>query len=182
MVLTGASLAAYQPLIQAKAKVANQEHCPIGDLLGPPPDVVLIGDAGLNFDYEALNHCFRLLLDGLPLLAMGCNRYFRDDGGLNLDLGPFVAALEYAAELEAIILGKPASEFFLAAVNSLELPPQDVVMVGDDAEMDVRGALAAGLRGVLVRTGKYRHGDEAKVEPLGGRVFDDIDAVVDYIL
>ncbi|MCC8997995.1 MAG: HAD hydrolase-like protein, partial [Candidatus Contendobacter sp.] len=57
-----------------------------------------------------------------------------------------------------------------------------VVMVGDDAEMDVYGALAAGLRGILVRTGKYRPGDEAKVEPHGGRVFDDLDAVVDYIL
>ena len=55
-------------------------------------------------------------------------------------------------------------------------------MVGDDAEMDVHGALAAGLRGILVRTGKYRPGDEAKVEPHGGRVFDDLDAVVDYIL
>ena len=30
-------LAAYQPLIQSKAKVAYQEHCPIGELLGPPP-------------------------------------------------------------------------------------------------------------------------------------------------
>jgi hypothetical protein len=40
----------------------------------------------------------------------------------------------------------------------------------------------AGLRGVLVRTGKYRHGDEVRVEPQGGRVFDDLDAVVDYIL
>ena len=120
------------------------------DLLGPPPDVVLIGDAGPGFDYQALNQCFRLLLEGLPLLAMGCNRYFRDSSGLNLDVGSFVTALEYAAELEAVILGKPASVFFLAAVNSLELPPQDVVMVGDDAEMDVCGALAAGLRGALV--------------------------------
>jgi HAD superfamily hydrolase (TIGR01458 family) len=152
------------------------------DLLGPSPDAVLLGDAGPAFSYDALNQCFRLLLDGLPLLAMGSNRYFRDDGGLNLDIGPFMAALEYAAELEAVVLGKPASGFFLAAVNSLDLPPQDVVMVGDDAEMDVRGALAAGLRGVLVRTGKYRPGDEAKVEPHGGRVFDDLDAVVDYIL
>lgn len=152
------------------------------DLLGPPPGAVLLGDAGSAFDYEALNRCFRLLLDGMPLLAMGSNRYFRDDGGLSLDIGPFVAALEYAAELEAVVLGKPASDFFLAAVDSLELPPQDVIMIGDDAEMDVRGALAAGLRGVLVRTGKYRSGDEAKVEPHGGRVFDDLDAVVDYIL
>lgn len=152
------------------------------DLLGPPPDAVLLGDAGPAFSYDALNQCFRLLLDGLPLLAMGSNRYFRDESGLNLDIGPFMAALEYAAELEAVVLGKPAVEFFLAAVGSLGLPPQDVVMIGDDAEMDVRGALAAGLRGALVRTGKYRAGDETKVEPQGGRVFDDLDAVVDYIL
>jgi ribonucleotide monophosphatase NagD (HAD superfamily) len=55
-------------------------------------------------------------------------------------------------------------------------------MVGDDAEMDICGALAAGLRAVLVRTGKYRPGDEAKVMPHGGRVFDDLDTAVDYIL
>lgn len=152
------------------------------DLLGPPPGAVLLGDAGSDFTYEALNQCFRLLLDGLPLLAMGSNRYFRNGSGFNLDIGPFMAALEYAAELEAVVLGKPAPEFFQAAVDSLDLPSHDVAMVGDDAEMDVRGALAAGLRGVLVRTGKYRPGDEAKVVPQGGRVFDDLDAVVDYIL
>jgi ribonucleotide monophosphatase NagD (HAD superfamily) len=58
----------------------------------------------------------------------------------------------------------------------------EVIMVGDDAEMDVYAALMAGLRGALVRTGKYRPSDEGKVEPHGGRVFDDLDAVVDYIL
>jgi HAD superfamily hydrolase (TIGR01458 family) len=152
------------------------------DLLGPPSGAVLLGDAGPGFTYEALNQCFRLLLDGLPLLAMGSNRYFRNGSGFNLDIGPFMAALEYAAELEAVVLGKPAPEFFQAAVNSLDLPPHDVVMVGDDAEMDISGALAAGLRGALVRTGKYRHGDEVKVVPQGGRVFDDLDAVVDFIL
>jgi len=152
------------------------------DLRGPRPSAVLMGDAGPAFSYEALNQCFRLLLDGLPLLTMGANRYFRDDHGWNLDIGAFAAALQYAAELEAVVLGKPSTDFFQAAVHSLNLPPQDVVMVGDDAEMDVCGALAAGLRGILVRTGKYRHGDEAKVEPHGGRVFDDLDAVVDYIL
>lgn len=152
------------------------------DLIGSPPGAVLLGDAGPAFSYETLNRCFRLLLDGLPLLAMGSNRYFRDGNGLSLDIGPFMAALEYAAEMEAVVLGKPSATFFHAAVNSLDLPAQDVAMVGDDAEMDVHGALAAGLRGILVRTGKYRPGDEARVEPHGGRVFDDLDAVVDYIL
>lgn len=152
------------------------------DLIGPSPGVVLLGDAGATFSYETLNQCFRLLLDGLPLLAMGSNRYFRDGNDLSLDIGPFMAALEYAAEMEAVVLGKPSATFFHAALNSLDLPSQDVVMIGDDAEMDVHGALAAGLHGILVRTGKYRYGDEAKVEPHGGRVFDDLDAVIDYIL
>ena len=152
------------------------------DLIGSPPGAVLLGDAGPAFSYETLNRCFRLLLDGLPLLAMRSNRYFRDGGDLSLDIGPFIAALEYAAEMEAVVLGKPSATFFQAALNSLDLPAQDVVMVGDDAEMDVYSALSAGLRGILVRTGKYRPGDEAKVEPHGGRVLDDLDAVVDYIL
>ena len=96
------------------------------DLLGPSPDAVLIGDAGSAFDYGALNRCFRLLLDGLPLLAMGSNRYFRDDGGLSLDIGPFVAALEYAAEMEA------------AGADGLEMNvfwiPADIRLRGEEVE------------------------------------------------
>lgn len=157
-------------------------HGEFADLLGPPPSAVLLGDAGSVFSYETLNQCFRLLVAGLPLLAMGSNRYFREGNALSLDVGPFMAALEYAAQMEAVVLGKPSAEFFLAGVNSLDLPMHEVIMVGDDAEMDVYGALTAGLRGALVRTGKYRPGDEGKVEPHGGRVFDDLDAVVDYIL
>lgn len=152
------------------------------DLVGGNPNAVLIGDAGQSFSYETLNEAFRLLLQGMPLLALGKNRYFCDSDGLSLDVGPFVTALEYAADIKAIILGKPAPEFFLAAVRSLGLLPEDVVMVGDDAGADVGGALAVGLQGILVRTGKYRPGDEAEVESRGAQVFDTLDEAVDYIL
>ncbi len=152
------------------------------DLKPSPPDAVLMGDAGQAFGYDALNLAFRLLLEGAPLLAMGKNRYFREQDGLSLDIGPFVAALEYAADTEAVVLGKPAADFFLAAVASLGLPAEHVVMVGDDAQTDVAGAMDVGLQGILVRTGKYRHGDEKWVENRGGRVFDSLDEVVDYIL
>lgn len=152
------------------------------DLAGPKPNAVVLGDAGPGFTYEALNRGFRLLLDGALLLTLGSNRRFREGGTWSLDIGPFKAALEYAAQLEALVLGKPAPDFFQAAAHSLELPVQDVVMVGDDAELDICGALKAGLRAAQVRTGQYHPGDEAKIEPRGGRVFDDLDAVVDYIL
>jgi len=51
----------------------------------------------------------------------------------------------------------------------------ELAMCGDDAEFDASGAVAAGLgAGVLVRTGKYRPGAEARVQPAPSRVIDHI--------
>jgi ribonucleotide monophosphatase NagD (HAD superfamily) len=70
--------------------------------------------------------------------------------------------LEYAADIQAEILGKPAAGFFHAAVTSLGCEPEEVLMIGDDVEADVIGAMEAGLQACLVRTGKYLPGDENK--------------------
>jgi ribonucleotide monophosphatase NagD (HAD superfamily) len=40
------------------------------------------------------------------------------------------------------------------------LESHEAAMVGDDAEADVAGAQAAGLTGILVKSGKYRPGAE----------------------
>ena len=37
------------------------------------------------------------------------------------------------------------------------LSPGDLVMIGDDIEGDVGGAMSAGFQGILVKTGKFRH-------------------------
>jgi len=154
----------------------------LADLVGDPADAVLVGDAADGFTYAALNRAFRLLIDGAPLLAMGNNRYFREGDGLSLDIGPFVAALEYASGMTATILGKPAPAFFHAAVASLGCAPDQAVMVGDDALADVDGALAAGIPAILVQTGKYRPGDEDQITRPGAVVVPDIAAAVDWIL
>jgi HAD superfamily hydrolase (TIGR01458 family) len=152
------------------------------DLATDSPNAVLLGDAGDDFNYPNLNRAFRLLLDGAEFLAMGNNHYFRDSGELSLDIGPFVAALEYASGKQAVILGKPSGDFFRAAVEHLGCNPRETVMVGDDALADVDGALAAGIKGILVRTGKYRPGDESKITRPGAEVLADINAAVDWIL
>jgi len=137
------------------------------------PNAVVVGDAGEHFSYARFNLAFRLLHAGAPLLALGRNRYFQERDGLSLDAGPFVAGLEYAAGVQAELLGKPAPALFAAALESAGCPPTAAAMIGDDVEADVNGALAAGLRGILVRTGKYRPGDEAHLVP-GGELADDV--------
>jgi HAD superfamily hydrolase (TIGR01458 family) len=149
------------------------------DLPQERPDAVVLGDAGNAFNYAHLNRAFRLLHAGAPLLTVGENRYFQEEDGLSLDVGPFVRALEYAADTRAMILGKPAAEFFRAAAEALGCRPEEVLMIGDDVEADVNGALRAGLQGALVRTGKFRPGDDARIDPSpGGGVYDDLPAVL----
>lgn len=134
------------------------------DLAGNHVDAVLLGDAGSGFSYTHLDQAFRLLQQGAPLIAIGTNRYYQLDDGLHLDAGPFVKALEYAAGCQAIITGKPSTTFFEQVLASLGTAAAATLMVGDDVHGDVEGALKAGLQGCLVQTGKYRPGDEHRIE------------------
>lgn len=152
------------------------------EFVDPTFDSVLLGDAGSSFTYESLNRAFRILFTGKPLIAMGENRYFKEVDGLSLDAGPFVRALETASGINAIVLGKPAKEFFLQAIKDFNCPPKQVVMVGDDVEADVNGALSAGLQAILVQTGKYQTSDDPLIQNASARIATDISTAVDMIL
>jgi HAD superfamily hydrolase (TIGR01458 family) len=121
------------------------------------PDCVLVGNLGEGFTYGRLNAAFRHLMAGAELVALLKNRYWQTSGGeLSLDAGPFVAALEYASGKPATGVGKPERAFFELALKDLGLSRETVAVVGDDPELDVGGARSAGLRGILVETGRYR--------------------------
>ena len=93
-----------------------------------------------------------------------------------LDVGAYAAALEYATGSQAVVVGKPAPAFFAAALAELGALPQDAMMIGDDIEADIGGAIGAGLRGILVRTGKYR--DDA-LGAAGVRPTEIVDSIAD---
>ena len=141
---------------------------------GGPTDAVILGDLGDGFTPAVLDSVFRAMLDGAELVALQHNRYWRRADGLALDVGAYVAALEYASGQEAVTVGKPARAFFLAAMADIGL--ERGIMIGDDLEADVGGAMAAGLPGVLVRTGKYRE-DALKAGVTPTAVVDSISDV-----
>lgn len=137
-------------------------------------DAVILGDLGDGMTYARLNHAFRLLLAGAELVALARNRYWRGADGWMLDTGPFVAALEQASGRTAALTGKPSREFFAGALVSLNASPEHAICVGDDLESDVGGAQSAGMRGALVRTGKFRPGDLERSPVSPDAVLDSI--------
>jgi HAD superfamily hydrolase (TIGR01458 family) len=143
---------------------------------------VVIADAHHEFTYETLNGAFRLLEQGAEFLALAGNRAFRDaDGELSLDVGGFVACLEYASNQKAHVLGKPSPAFFRQALTHMGIAPENAIMIGDDAEFDVSAAIKAGLRGILVRTGKYTPGAEDGVDPRPHAVAADLLEAVELV-
>jgi HAD superfamily hydrolase (TIGR01458 family) len=132
------------------------------ELVGEGAEAVLVGGAdeteetGRVFSYMNLARAFAELELGAELYCLHKNRWWQTSRGPLLDSGAFVAGLEYAAGVEATVLGKPSSAYFEAALAALDAEPALTWMVGDDLEIDIAGAQRFGLRTVLVRTGKFR--------------------------
>jgi phospholysine phosphohistidine inorganic pyrophosphate phosphatase len=143
------------------------------------PNCVVVGDAAEHFSYENVNKAFNELL-GMSdpiLISMGKGRYYQEKGQLVIDLGAYATALEYATDTKATVIGKPAEKFFMAALAKLNCSnPEDAVMIGDDLNSDVGGAQKLNIRGIQVRTGKFRPGRDdchPTIKP---------DAIVDNLL
>ena len=127
------------------ADALREDLAELDDIAADHLDAVILGDLGAGFDDAVLNRAFRWLMQGAALVALQHNRFYRRGGGLVLDVGAYAAALEYATGREAIVAGKPSAAFFGAVLAQVGVDAAHAVMVGDDVEADVGGALDAGL-------------------------------------
>jgi len=144
-------------------------------LVGMNVDAVLLGGAdegeetGRVFSYLNLNRAFHEIEAGASLYCLHKNRWWQTTDGPRLDTGVFVAGLEYAAETEATVLGKPSTAYFTAALEALDAEAGLTWMVGDDLGSDILGAHRHGMKTILVRTGKFRPDEveRSRVQPDG---------------
>ncbi|MEO8462807.1 MAG: HAD-IIA family hydrolase [Chloroflexota bacterium] len=167
------------------------------DAVGAEVGAVVIGDAGDDLSFRNLNIAFRAIRAGAAFVAMHRNLWWVTPRGVTLDAGAFVVGLEESLGQRAIVAGKPSRVVFREAVRALareagtpRLAARDVAMVGDDLESDIGGAHRAGLRALLVLSGKT---DAAAVRAadgagrLRGAVFpdaigEDLSAVVEALI
>jgi len=131
------------------------------------PDFILLGDIGDQWDLALINRLFNAMHAGAELIALHKNRFWQTENGLKADIGFFVAGLEYVCNKTAIAMGKPNRDFFFRVLNSVGVKPEETLMVGDDIDSDVGGAQLIGIKGCLVKTGKFRQAycDQSSVVP-----------------
>jgi phospholysine phosphohistidine inorganic pyrophosphate phosphatase len=162
-------------------KTSLQEDLAGVELVEETPQAVLVGDIGDELTYDKMNRAFRFILEGAAFIALARNRYFRGQDGLCLDVGSIVAALEYGTQREALLIGKPAGEFFLLAGQSLGITQETIAVIGDDLEADALGGKNAGSLGMLVRTGKFRPEQLEKAVAAPDVVLDSLAALPEWM-
>jgi HAD superfamily hydrolase (TIGR01458 family) len=145
------------------------------------PDYVVLGDIGDAWDLNLINRLFNVMHCGANLIALHKNRFWQTEDGLKADIGFFVAGLEYVCSKNALVMGKPNRDFFKRVLDSANVDAMDALMVGDDIDSDVGGAQDAGIRGCLVRTGKYReaYAEQSPVRP--NYILDSIAGLVELL-
>lgn len=149
-----------------------------------PPNCLVIGDVMTQLNRDFVDESMELMLrceEKPKLIALGTGRYYKDSGKLRMDTGAYVKAFEYCLGVESINIGKPSSEFFGKALEVIGAKPEETIMIGDDLVSDVGGAQDLGLRGILVRTGKYKPADESNPLVKPDYVFDNLAQAIEKI-
>ena len=132
------------------------------ELVGDTADAVLLGgcdetvEPNQVFSYMNLARAFTEIQAGAELYCLHKNPWWQTARGPMLDAGVFVAGLEYAAGVDATVVGKPSAACFAAALAALDAEPELTWMITDDLEQDVVGAQLFGMKTILLRTGKFR--------------------------
>ena len=120
---------------------------------GERADFVVVGmDRG--FTYEKLRVAQQAILNGARLIATNRDPTFPLEGGvLYPGGGSLVSAIETAAGVEALLIGKPMT-YSLERILALSgTPPEEAMMIGDRLDTDVMVGNRAGVHTVLVLGG-----------------------------
>jgi 4-nitrophenyl phosphatase len=106
-----------------------------------------------NLTYEKLKIATLLLRKGLPFIGTNPDLTFPTPLGLVPGTGSILAALSAASDVKPIIVGKPEPTMYQIALDLLQLPASQVLVVGDRPETDIAGAQKIGCHTALVLSG-----------------------------
>jgi HAD superfamily hydrolase (TIGR01450 family) len=147
---------------------------------GEEAEVVFVANVD-EADLAAMERAARAVSRGAPLLTGSYARGYAGANGIIYSRGAMVtAAIAKVTGARPRVVGKPSRAAVDEFSSRLELPARDVVVIGDDAGMDIALGRLGGSRTVLVRSGISGPVDLDKL-PAGHRPDAVLDRVADLL-
>jgi 4-nitrophenyl phosphatase len=116
------------------------------------PDYVVVGfDRAIN--YTKIEKASRLIRAGARFIVTNPDKAVNADGGISPGNGAIVAAIATASGVSPIVVGKPERAIIDIALERMGLEPENVILVGDNLETDIKAGISAGISTILILTG-----------------------------
>ncbi|MCG8568883.1 MAG: HAD-IIA family hydrolase [Spirochaetes bacterium] len=130
-----------------------------------PGLIILLDFEKNNISYQQLQLIINHAESNCPIITASRSPFYLIDQKKRIDTGAFVQLIESIIDKKIPVFGKPSADYYLSALQKFTNPDLPTWMVGDDWQTDIIGAQKVGLKTILVKTGKYKEGDEIKSNP-----------------
>ena len=131
--------------------------------------------------YRKLNTAYQALRHGARFFATNADKACPMPGGAIPDAGGTIAALEHMTGRKVELLaGKPSNLIVQVALDTLGLPAEQVMMVGDRLETDILMGQQAGMVTAVTLTGVSKREDVTKMASPPDFIIENLGEVARY--
>lgn len=139
--------------------------------------------AGLDFEvnYQKLRTAALLIRSGVPFIGTNPDKTFPTNEGQAPGAGSILAAIEAASGVSPQIIGKPQPTMFLQAINFLNLPADQILVVGDRLDTDIAGGQAAKCRTAVTLSGVSTRSQAETWKPNVDLIAADVTEIIERL-
>ncbi|MGY3704445.1 HAD family hydrolase [Vagococcus martis] len=135
--------------------------------------VVVALDTDLT--YEKLAVATLAIQKGAHFIGTNPDKNIPTDRGLMPGAGSLIASIEMSTQTSATYIGKPEAVMMEKALDRLKLSKNDVMMVGDNYETDIRAGIDNDIDTLLVLTGFTKKEDVPTLPIAPTQVINSLD-------
>jgi NagD protein len=145
-------------------------------LVDEKPDFIILGE-GHEFSLDKVHAAVDMILGGAKFIATNRDPSPRRAGWNNLGIAATAAMIEEASGREAFVIGKPSPVMMRSASAYMGLQPDEVTVIGDTMETDIKGGLYMGFKSILVLSGMADQDQLAKYAYRPNLVVNAVDEI-----
>jgi HAD superfamily hydrolase (TIGR01458 family) len=141
-----------------------------------PEYVVFCDFEYIDINYELFNKIYHYIKNGSKMITTSYSNYYISNNQYKMDTGIFVKMYETLANEKSIILGKPSQIIYEMVLRKMGIEKNNIIAIGDDGLTDIIGGKEMGFETILVKTGKYKNGDEEIHKP--NKIINNIKEII----
>jgi len=139
---------------------------------------VVIASLDEQLNYQQLDTACQLLHRGAIFIATNADAHYIAEDGVHPDTGAIVQFLRTATGKEPLFTGKPSSIMIDMVLETIGIPTQQIAIIGDQMDIDMKIAEEYGMVSVLVLSGQTKREDLMNYAYQPDYVVDSVESLI----